>query len=92
MFIGAEVLVISGALNTADDSVFYTALRRAYDAAAEVLVFNFLSSPTLAACDYLWWRSRGDVVRFATSLGGEVRVLEDYLDGDCTIAVDKSGA
>ena len=35
MFVGADVVVFSGSLNTADDEVFYATLRRAYDAAAE---------------------------------------------------------
>jgi SAM-dependent methyltransferase len=89
LFVGADVVVFSGSLNTADDATFYGTLLRAYDAAAETLVFNFLSTPMLAGAEYLSWRARGDVVSFANSLGGEVRVLEDYLPGDCTIAVVK---
>ena len=89
LFAGADVVVFSGSLNTADDATFYGTLLRASDAAAETLVFNFLSTPALAAAEYLSWRARGDVVSFVNSLGGEVRVLEDYLPGDCTIAVVK---
>jgi SAM-dependent methyltransferase len=89
LFVGADVVVFSGSLNTADDATFYGTLLRAYDAAAETLVFNFLSTPALAAADYLSWRARGDVVSFVNGLGGELRVLEDYLPGDCTIAVVK---
>ena len=90
LFVGADVVVFSGSLNTADDAAFYGTLLRAYEAAAEQLVFNFLCTSDLAAAEYLSWRPRGDVVSFVNGLGGEVRVLEDYLPGDCTIAVVKS--
>src|SRR5688500_10237134 len=90
LFVGADVVVFSGSLNTADDATFYGTLLRAYEAAAEQLVFNFLCTSDLAAAEYLSWRPRGDVVSFVNGLGGEVRVLEDYLPGDCTIAVVKS--
>src|SRR5689334_2350701 len=70
MFVGADVVLFSGSLNTADDEVFYSTLRRAYDAAAEALVFNYLCSPMLAGMSYLAWRSPEDVLRFARGLGG----------------------
>jgi SAM-dependent methyltransferase len=89
LFVGAEVVVISGALNTLDTPTFYTTIRRAFDAAAEALVFNFLDSPSLAAASYLTWHTREEVVDFARSLSREVRVLSDYLDGDSTIAIRK---
>jgi hypothetical protein len=44
----------------------------------------------LAGMSYLAWRRPEDVLRFARGLkGGEVRTLEDYLEGDCTVAVVK---
>lgn len=89
LFVGADVVVVSGSLNTADDAAFYATLRRAFDAAAEALVFNFLSSPLLAAADYLAWRRPRDVAAFARDLSPDVRVLDDYLEGDCTFAVVK---
>jgi SAM-dependent methyltransferase len=90
MFVGADVVVFSGSLNTADDEIFYATLRRAYDAAAQALVFNYLCSPMLAGMSYLAWRRPEDVLRFARGVpGGEVRTLEDYLEGDCTVAVVK---
>src|SRR5258705_2635616 len=90
MFVGADVVIFSGSLNTADDEVFYATLRRAYDAAAEALVFNYLCSPMLAGMSYLAWRRPEDVLRFARGLGGsDVRTLDDYLEGDCTVAVVK---
>jgi SAM-dependent methyltransferase len=90
MFVGADVVIFSGSLNTANDEVFYATLSRAYDAAAEALVFNYLCSPMLAGMTYLAWRRPEEVLRFARGLkGGEVRTLEDYLEGDCTVAVVK---
>ena len=90
LFVGAEVLAFSGSLNTADDGAFYDTLRRAFDATAWALVFNFLSTPDLAGADHLHWRPRRDVERFVQTLSPvEVRVLGDYLDGDCTMAVLK---
>jgi SAM-dependent methyltransferase len=89
LFVGADVVVFSGSLNTLDRPAFYTTIRRAFDAAAEVLVFNFLDSASLAAASYLTWHSQGDVLTFAQSLSPRVRVLSDYLDGDSTISITK---
>lgn len=89
MFVGSDVVVFSGSLNTAGDDVFYPTLRRAYEAAAEALVFNFLDSTALAGKDFLVWRRPADVLRFARSLSPDVRVRDDYLPGDCTVAVVK---
>src|SRR5205085_6469491 len=80
LFVGAEVVVISGALNTLDTPMFYTTIRRAFDAAAEAMAFNFLDNPSLAAASYLTWHRREEVVTFAHSLSHDVRVLSDYLD------------
>src|SRR4051794_25231511 len=91
MFVGADVVVFSGSLNTAGDEVFYLTLRRAYEAAAEAVVFNFLDSAMLAGRDYLVWRRPDDVLRFARSLSPDVRVRDDYLPGDRTVAVIKPG-
>ena len=87
LFVGADVVVFSGSLNTLDDGPFYATLRRAFDAAAERVVFNFLSSPYLAGAEYLRWRCPSDVVRFAAQLTRDVRTLDDYLEGDCTVAL-----
>lgn len=89
MFVGAELVIISGTLNTLDKRTFYSIIRRAYDAAAEMLVFNFLESPSLAAAEFLAWHRREDVLGFARTLSPEVRVLADYLDGDATIGLRK---
>ncbi len=89
LFVGAERVVISGALNTLDPEAFYATARRAYDACAEVLVFNFLSSPMLAGQPFLHWHAPKDVIGFARTLTPHVRVVDDYLDGDCTVALRK---
>jgi SAM-dependent methyltransferase len=89
LFVGADVVVMSGSLNTAEDETFYATLRTAFAAAGERVVFNFLASPDLAAADYLRWRRPADVVAFARELSADVRTLQDYLPGDCTVAVRK---
>jgi SAM-dependent methyltransferase len=89
LFVGADVVVISGSLNTVEDGPFYTTIRRAFEAAAETLVVNFLCSSDLAGAEYLRWRCAGDVLAFARQLGGDVRTLDDYLHGDCTLAIKK---
>jgi hypothetical protein len=85
MFAGADVVVLSGSLNTACDKVFYETLRRARDAAAEALVFNFLCSPLLAGQSYLHWRDPRAVLQFARQHGANVAALDDYLPGDMTV-------
>lgn len=89
LFVGADLVIISGALNTLDTPAFYPTIRRAFDAAGEAMVFNFLDSPLLAAASYLTWHKREEVLEFAFRLAPDVRVLADYLDGDSTIAVHK---
>ena len=89
MFVGADVIVFSGSLNTIEDGPFYQSLSRAFDAAAEAVVFNFLSSAALAGRDYLVWRRIEHVLGFLRRLPGDVHTLDDYLQGDCTIAVVK---
>ena len=90
MFVGADIIAFSGSLNTLDRKTFYSTLKRAYEAAAEAIVFNFLCSPALAGQDYLVWHETEDVLRFAETLGGEVRIRSDYLIGDCTICVTRA--
>lgn len=89
LFVGADAVVLSGSLNTAEDETFYATLRTAFAAARERLVFNFLASPDLAAADYLRWRRPADVLAFARGLSRDVRWLEDYLPGDCTVALGR---
>ena len=90
LFAGADVVVFSGSLNTIEDADFYTTIRRAFDAAAEKLVFNFLCSSYLAGADYLRWRRPAEVIAFASQLTSDVSSLDDYLHGDFTIARTKN--
>ena len=78
------MVVFSGSLNTLDDDTFYESIRRAFDAAGEALVFNFLAAPEIAAASYLHWRQRHVVREFARLLSPRVRMLDDYLHGDCS--------
>jgi SAM-dependent methyltransferase len=89
LFAGADVVVISGALNTVEDGPFYTTIRRAFEAGAESLVFNFLCSSYLAGAEYLRWRRAGDVLPYCHQLTDAVRTLDDYLEGDFTVALFK---
>jgi SAM-dependent methyltransferase len=89
LFVGADVIVFSGSLNTMAGDLFYGTLRRAYDATAEAVVFNFLASPGLAGKDFLVWHRRQDVMSFAHDTADAVLALADYLPGDCTVAMIK---
>jgi hypothetical protein len=87
MFVGADVVVFSGSLNTLDPAEVYATLQRAFEAATEALVFNFLCDPSLAAARHLHWYRRRDVERFISSLSRRFDLLDDYLDGDCSVVV-----
>ena len=89
LFVGADVVVFSGSLNTMQDDLFYRTLNRAYDATAQAVVFNFLASPGLAGKDFLVWHRQPDVMSFARKAADEVHVLADYLPGDVTVAMVK---
>ena len=91
MFVGADVVIFSGSLNTVDDAVFYPTLTRAYEAATDSLVFNFLDSPMLAGQRHLYWRRVGDIRAHVSKLSRDVRVLSDYLPGDSTVRVRRQG-
>jgi hypothetical protein len=87
MNIGADLIVFSGSLNTLDDKTFYTTLRHGFAAARRAVLFNFLSSPLLAGQAYLHWRPSADVLTFARTLSSDVQMLDDYLQGDCTMVL-----
>jgi hypothetical protein len=89
LFVGADIVYFSGSLNTLDAATFYATIRRAYEAAAETLVFNFLCSPDLAGMSYLHWHQPTEVWAFCKSLTDDVRRLDDYLAGDTTFALTK---
>lgn len=92
LFVGADVIVFSGSLNTIETDKFYDTLARAFEAATEAVVFNYLCSTALAGQDYLVWHRAEHVQGFLRQLpAAEVRVLNDYLQGDSTVAVIKAG-
>jgi hypothetical protein len=90
--VGADILFFCGSLNTLDDQQFHRAITAGFAAAAHSLVFNFLSSPKLAASEYLYWRRMESVLTMTRRLSDNVRVWQDYLDGDATIAISKGTA
>lgn len=90
LFVGADVLVFSGSLNTLGAADFHASIRRAFDACAHAVVFNFLSSPELAGRDYLSWHNASNVLRIARAFGADnARAFDGYLPGDCTILLRK---
>ncbi len=89
MFVGAEIVVFCGSLNTLDRATFYKTLDRAYAATAEVLLFNFLCSPELAGRDYLTWHDPVEVLRFCRTLSANVELSDAYLSGDATVKITK---
>jgi hypothetical protein len=89
MFVGADLVVISGALNTLTEEQFFMTIRRAFDAAGETLAFNFLCAPGTAAANFLRWYPIDDVLAFARTLSPLVDVATNYLFGDATIVVTK---
>jgi len=91
LFVSADVVAFSGSLNTLRDEEFYSTIRLAYDAAGEALAFNFLCSDFLAGREYLFWRRREDVLKFAGDFCADVRIKDDYLRGDCTACLLKPG-
>ena len=85
----ADVIVMSGTLNTMDAPAFHAAVAAAFDAAGRVLAFNFLAGPTLAGASHLTWHRPADVRDFAATLSGDVDYWDDYLNGDATVAIWK---
>ncbi|MCY2952711.1 MAG: class I SAM-dependent methyltransferase [Planctomycetota bacterium] len=90
LLVEADVVVLCGSMNTFDAAGFFGTIRTAYDAATEVVVFNFLSSPRLAAAEWLSWHDPADVLAFVERFSDDVRRLADYMDGDCTVAIRKA--
>jgi SAM-dependent methyltransferase len=89
LFAGADVVLFSGSLNTLDEQTFYATIDRAFDATAEVLMFNFLASSTLAGRNYLSWRPVDQVLAHVQQWAAKIQTLDNYLPGDYTIAVHK---
>ncbi|HEX8524278.1 MAG TPA: class I SAM-dependent methyltransferase [Tepidisphaeraceae bacterium] len=86
----ADVIVFSGSLNTLEPKQFYLTLDAAFAATTDTLVFNFLSTPLLAGKPFLHWHHPEDVAEFARGLTPDVRYVNDYLDGDCTLMMRKN--
>jgi SAM-dependent methyltransferase len=88
--VGAEVLIFSGSLNFLSSRQFYRALRLAWAAAQDAVVFNFLCSPDLAGLAQLTWHRRDAVLAFARRLGAVVHLDDGYEPGDCTVVMSKA--
>jgi SAM-dependent methyltransferase len=87
---GADVVVFSGSLNTLAREQFYRTLSAAWEAARQAVAFNFLSSQIWCGEDWLTWHPLPSVLSFCRSLGGEPRFDEGYLEGDCTVVMEKA--
>lgn len=85
LFVGADIAICCGSLNTLSAEEFYQTIHRALDAAAEALAFNFLCSPELAQADFLSWHDADEVMRFLKTLSGRCEKINDYKEGDCTM-------
>jgi SAM-dependent methyltransferase len=90
MDIAPDVIVFSGSLNTLAPGVFYSTLRHAFAATTHAVVFKFLCSRQLAGMPFLYWHEPAEALAFARSLTDDIALLDDYLDGDCTIALRKA--
>lgn len=89
LLVGANAIIFCGSLNTLSTADFYTTLGHAFSATADWLLFNFLCSPQLAHADWLTWHKPEQVQKFVDKLSGRVTMLNDYFDGDCTVALRK---
>lgn len=92
LFVGADAVVFSGSLNTLSQPEFEKTIRLAFDAATEALVFNFLSSPRLAGAKHLNWHRLDDVTRLIEELTPDYTIIDDYMDGDTTLAARRPDA
>ena len=88
--VGADVVVFSGSLNTLSREQFHRTLGAAWEAARQAVAFNFLSSQIWCGEDWLTWHPLSSVLSFCRSLGGEPRFDEGYLEGDCTVVMEKA--
>ncbi len=93
LFVGADVIVFSGSLNTLSVDDFHGVLRRAFEAASVAVAFNFLSSGELAGAPYLAWHRRAAVEAFGRSIGAaRIHSIADYMNGDCTCVFERPAA
>lgn len=91
MFTGSDIVVFCGSLNTAGDEDFFATLKRAFDATARHLLFNFLSSTHLAGAEHLYWRKPNEIDRWCrNALSATPKRLEDYMFGDATFLLTRA--
>lgn len=90
MYVGADVVLFSGSLNTLSDEAFYRTLGHAFEASAQEVVFNYLCSDELAGTRYLNWHKPADVMDFARKLTPHVLSINGYISGDCSVSMRKS--
>jgi ubiquinone/menaquinone biosynthesis C-methylase UbiE len=88
----ADVVIFSGSLNLLSFRPFFRSLERAWAATGRWLAFNFLSSPDLAGESYLRWHRQETVLAWARRHTTIVRTATGYEDGDCTVAMRRTGA
>jgi len=91
LFVGADVIVFSGSLNTLSGDDFERTVRTAFDATADALVFNFLCSTRLAGAKHLTWHRIGDVEKLIGRMTRDYWFVEDYMDGDATLVARRQG-
>jgi SAM-dependent methyltransferase len=87
--VDADVIFFCGSLNTLDERAFYQSITRAFSAAKQAVVFNFLCSAQLAASPHLTWHQPEAVLALAGKLSDNVRFWDNYLPGDGTISIRK---
>jgi len=67
--VGADVVVFSGSLNTLGPDQFRISLKDGWEAAGEVMVFNFLAAAHIASADWLSWH-RAELFERGQDAGG----------------------
>lgn len=91
LMVGADVTYFGGSLNTMGDDTFRRTLELAADVTAGTVAVSFLSSTARAGESHLRWRTIPQVAAWAGTIGTRVRWLDDYLEGDATLAFDTRG-
>jgi hypothetical protein len=85
----ADVILFCGSLNTLGKFQIFQALAMAWKFTGHQLGFNFLCSPRLAAAPHLVWQSKSEMLDPLDAYGGRITVDDQYLMGDCTVAITK---
>ena len=85
----ADVILFCGSLNTLGKFQIFQALAMAWKFTGHQLGFNFLCSPHLAAAPHLVWQSKSEMLDPLGAYGGRITVDDQYLLGDCTVAMTK---